>query len=152
VSEIKAKLGELLPSEAALQHLLTVPVSVRLGYDISKIFGLVWNETEIFRSRHNALVKELGAAREPTPEEAAAGQKMILTVTPENQKQFEERLEAVGNELKDIEVTIPWAPLRLEAFEKLTASEADICGPYKTYGRLFVALGSLVSEEAEDGR
>lgn len=130
---VTSTLRQLVEAELALARLAARQLPAKPAYHIAKLARLVGQEVAIFRDKQNALIKELGAERDATPAEKAAGHPdRVFQVTPENQPDFATRIKELG----DIEVTLPWKPIDLSMLGDQTISAADI-----------MALGDLVTAD-----
>lgn len=120
---ITTTLGALVQAEPALGRLLDVRVSMKTAYTLSKLAKLVREETSVYHQQRDALIKELGASREPTAAETALGmQGPVTEVTPENRTAFFARVA----ELAAIPVTLAWTPVELAALDGIPMSGADL--------------------------
>lgn len=131
---VTTTLRQLVEAELALARLTARSLPTKTAYHIAKLARLAGQEIEIFRDKRHALIKELGAERDATPEEKAAGNPdRVFQVKPENNEDFQKRIKELG----DIEVTIPWRPVTLSMLADQTITAADII----TLGDLLTADG-----------
>lgn len=104
---ITTTIGRLVTAEQALLRVAQLDLVGDRGYHVYKLLKLVLAETAFFKEKQSAWVKELGAPRESTPAEIAAGQTDMIEVTPANKPTFYTRI----NEAAAVEVLIAWPPI-----------------------------------------
>ncbi len=124
-SGIQTTLGALAEAEPALKRLASIPLSAKTGYHLAKLIRLVDQETKHFWEKRNALITELGEARDATPAEKAAGERgrpLEIRMSSKNYPDFEKRMK----ELAAVEVSLDWSPLGLSALEGKELSAADV--------------------------
>jgi len=132
--KVKTTLGKLAAADQALTRLAQRALPTKPAYHIAKLARLASVEIELFYKQRNDLIKELGEERDTTPQEKMMGhQAKVMQVLPANEETYQARLQ----ELSDIEVTLPWAPIDLEALGELVIMPADI-----------IALGALLKDAA----
>ena len=96
-------LGALTNAEPVLNELARAKRPAKARYHLSRLITQVRSELQHFQQEREALIKELGEERDPTPLEVKAGQMGKLTaVTPANIPEFIKRL----NELAAVEVEL----------------------------------------------
>ncbi len=106
---IETTLGALVTAEAALARLAGRQLPIKTAYHVAKLVRLVRAETEHYHAQRTAFIKELGASRDPTPAEKAAGSTEVFEVKSENVQDFQKRM----TELDALAVTIAWGPIDL---------------------------------------
>jgi hypothetical protein len=120
---IPTTLGALVQAEPALGRLLEQRVSMRTAYHLAKFAKLVRDETAVYHQQRDALIRELGAPREPTDAERATGiQGPVTEVTPANRTAFFAR----ERELAAVPVTLEWTRLNLSTLDGIQVSGADL--------------------------
>ena len=120
---IPTTLGLLVQAEPALGRLLEQRVPMRTAYHLSKFAKLVRAETLVYHEQRDALIRELGAPREPTDAERAKGiQGPVTEVTPANLPAFLAKVQ----ELAAVPVTLEWTRLNLSTLDGIQVSGADL--------------------------
>lgn len=137
MASIETTLGALFDAEPALGRLLAVPLPVKTAYHVAKLGRLVREDTAHFHEQRAALIRELGAERDPTDAEKAHGgsDTKVISVTAEHWQEFQTRVA----ELAAIPVTLAWRPLLLDDLGAIAISGADL-----------LALGPLVTAAPSD--
>ena len=120
---ITTTLAVLLDAEPALAVLEQLLLPAKTAYHIAKLTRLVTVETQIFKTRREALIRELGAERPTTDAERAQGAGPTTTqVTPANWDVY----VAKANELAEVEVEIAWRPLTVAQLDGATVRPSDL--------------------------
>lgn len=143
---MKTTLSKLVVAEPALLRLgepiqtivdkavvlVPQPVSATTAYRLAKLIKSVRDETEFYRTRYRALIKELGVEREPTKAEAEQGmQGPVTEVASANRDTFTEKV-------KELDAT----PVEIEKW-LLTV---EMLGDVKVSIGDMLALGELISD------
>ena len=130
MNEIQTTLGALVQAEPALTRLLAICFRIEPGakqtettnFKLRELMKLVREKVQLYREQRDALIKELGAPREPTAAETALGmQGPVTEVTPANRAAFFAR----AAELDAIQIPLPWTP-RLSDLDGIAVSSADL--------------------------
>ncbi len=120
---IETTLGALIEAEPALRRLLAKPLPARVAYHLAKLGRMVREEVRHFEEQNQALIKELGAEREPTEAEKARNVPGPITeVKKENLPAFFERRA----ELLAVEVTLAWGPIALADLGAMEIAGEDL--------------------------
>jgi hypothetical protein len=120
---IETTLGALVQAESALQPICALKLSAKSAYHLKKLAQLVAIETQHFHAERDALITELGTARE------SGG----FEIHPETSA-FQTFLTKV-NELAAVPVEISWGPITL-----------DMLGDAQVSAQELAALGPLCAE------
>jgi hypothetical protein len=120
---ITTTLGALVTAEPALGRLLDQRVSMQTAYTLAKLAKLVREETAVYHQQREALIQALGAPREPTASEQAAGiRESVIEVTVDNRAPFFAKVQ----ELAAIPVTLAWTPVAVSVLDGIQISGADL--------------------------
>lgn len=121
--QIQTTFGELSASAPALGRLLEIKQPQKVVYHVAKLVKLVQSELTHFEEKREALVKEFGTDRDPTPEEVTKrGESPVTEITPENMPKF----LAAFRELCAVEVELPWRQLKFADLSGFDVSAADV--------------------------
>lgn len=128
---ITTTLGELAKAHSALTKLAAMPLPIKAAYWLSKLARLAVAEVRGYEEQRTAAVKRYGTARQATPAELANGSdKEIVEV-----KAGDPKIDAFLAELKElqaVEVTLPVAPINLDALPdtvEITAADLMALAP-----------------------
>jgi hypothetical protein len=120
---IQTTLGALVQAEPAIATIAAMLLSAKSAYHVAKLARLVATETRHFHTSRDAIIQELGTARDGGGAElkpdAEAWPAFVARVT----------------ELAAVEVTLPWGPITLA-----------MLGDAPVSAQVLVALGPLLAE------
>jgi hypothetical protein len=109
-------LGALVMAEPALQRLTALALPYKIAYGLKRVREEVRRELQYYQEERAKLIRELGADRDPTAAETAAGvQGPVTEVTKENTAAFLTRM----TDLIGVDVTLSYVltPAILESFQ-----------------------------------
>ena len=117
------KLGQLVQAEEVLFSISKQPVTIKTAYHIAKLMKSIKEETSIYHSKREELIKEMGEKRDPTKEEMGKGiSGEIFEVTKERLPEFIEKMK----ELNEIDITVDKWLLTFELLDKIDISAQDV--------------------------
>jgi hypothetical protein len=137
---ILTTLGQLVDAEltGALNRLSALRLGVKPAYHIHRLVGLVRAELKTYEDRRLELVRQHGIERAATPDERRQGAHATMTEVPMGTDAFDAFTRDIV-ELKSIDVTIHWRPIRLNDLGDSVVMPSDL-----------TRLGPLVTCEDED--
>ncbi|HET9024820.1 MAG TPA: hypothetical protein VFN64_09625, partial [Burkholderiaceae bacterium] len=93
------------------------------AYHVARLARAVQDELAPYHQQREAWVRELGASRPPTADEARGGVvQEVWTVRPEHVAEFVRRI----GEVAEIHVTVQYAPVPLSALDGTALTPADL--------------------------
>lgn len=121
---IRTTLGKLVNATASLGKLTAIQKPAQLVYHIVKLVKLIQPELKHYEESRQALIEQYGEERPATPEEIEQGMHSPVTVVsePEQTKLF----LADHKALLEVEVELPWKPIKLSALKHADLSAHDI--------------------------
>lgn len=111
---ITLTLGELARASSALARLANMPLPIKASYWLSKLVRLALAEVRSYEEQRNAAIKRYGTARPAWPDEIAKGSDKEIIEIKADDPQFD-AFSAEIKELQAVEVTLPVAPIDLDA-------------------------------------